>query len=120
MKIYHYPSSAAEEKMKAIIGREIDFRKSDVETVTRILDEVKQNGDDALIQYNRKFDAPDMSLSSLQVSVEEMENARKQVDRPFVRALNRAASQIESFHRQQLPCPDYGPAPWQQSGADRC
>jgi histidinol dehydrogenase len=103
MKIFRYPSSAAEEKMKAIIGREIDFRKSDVEAVTHILDDIKQNGDDALIQYNRKFDAPGMSLSSLEVRPEEVEQARKQVDRKFIRALNRAASQIESFHRQQLP-----------------
>ena len=103
MKIIHYPSPAAEKKLNSIIGREIDFRKSDVQAVTRILNDVRQNGDKALIQYNRKFDAPNMPLSALQVSPEEMAAASKQVDRGFQRALNRAASQIESFHRQQLP-----------------
>jgi histidinol dehydrogenase len=103
MKILHYPSPAAEKKLKAIIGREIDFRKSNVQAVTRILKDVKRNGDKALIQYNREFDAPKMPLSALQVRPEETAEATKQVDRSFTRALNRAASQIESFHRQQLP-----------------
>lgn len=103
MKILRYPSSAAERKLNAIVGREIDFRKSDVQAVTRILEDVKQNGDEALIQYNQKFDAPDMPLSALRVSPAEMAAAGKQVDRSFTRALNRAAAQIESFHRQQIP-----------------
>ena len=103
MKIFKYPSAAAEKKLKSIIGREIDFRKKDVQTVTRILREVKKEGDTALIRYSRQFDAPKMKLSKLAVTPEEMAAARKKVDRTFMRALNRAASQIESFHRQQLP-----------------
>jgi histidinol dehydrogenase len=58
MKIFRYPSSAAEKKMKSIIGRDIDFRRSDVQAVTRILNDVKRNGDSALIRYSRQFDAP--------------------------------------------------------------
>jgi len=103
MKIFNYPSTAAEKKLKSIIGREIDFRKKDVQAVTRIIKDVRQNGDSALIRYTREFDAPKMSEKELAVTPEEMTAARKQVDRSFMRALNRAAAQIESFHRQQLP-----------------
>jgi len=103
MRIFDYPSSTAEKKLKAIIGREIDFRKKDVQAVTRIIKDVRQNGDGALIRYTREFDAPKMSETDLAVTPEEMAAAKKQVDRSFMRALNRAAVQIESFHRQQLP-----------------
>jgi histidinol dehydrogenase len=103
MRIFNYPSTAAEKKLKSIIGREIDFRKKDVQAVTRIIKDVRQNGDSALIRYTREFDAPKMSEKELAVTPEEMTAARKQVDRSFMRALNRAAAQIESFHRQQLP-----------------
>jgi len=103
MKILNYPSTAAEKKLKSIIGREIDFRKKDVQAVTRIIKDVRQNGDSALIRYTREFDAPKMTEKDLAVTPEEMTAARKQVDRTFMRALNRAAAQIESFHRQQLP-----------------
>lgn len=103
MKIFRYPSAAADKKMKAIIGRAIDFRKADLEAVTRILNDVKGNGDDAVLRYGRQFDAPELSIENLVVSPAEMAAAGKRVDRGFVRALNRAADQIETFHRQQLP-----------------
>jgi histidinol dehydrogenase len=103
MKIYNYPSSAAEKKVKAIAGRGIDFREADVKAVTRILKDVKRNGDSALIQYSRKFDAPEMTIDVLAATPEEFVAAGKKVDRAFKRALNRAVSQVERFHRQQLP-----------------
>ena len=103
MKIFNYPSAAAEKKMKKIVGRAIDFRKRDLQIVTRILNDVKKNGDDALVRYCREFDAPQMTAETLAVTAAEIGAAAKQVDRSFMRALNRAITQIESFHRQQLP-----------------
>jgi histidinol dehydrogenase len=44
-----------------------------------------------------------MTREALRVTSQEMTAAGKQVDRTFMRALNRAAMQIEQFHRQQLP-----------------
>lgn len=103
MKIRHYPSVTAEKKIASIIERSIDFRKTDVQAVTRILNDVKRRGDGALVQYSRQFDAPDMTVEELVVTPAEMTAAGRKVDRAFVRALNRAAHQIETFHRQQLP-----------------
>lgn len=103
MKIYSYPSASAEKKMRAIVGRAIDFRKGDVQAVTRILNDVRKNGDDALVRYCRQFDAPDITSETLAVTPAEMTAATRAVDRTFMRALNRAVSQIEQFHRQQLP-----------------
>lgn len=103
MKIFRYPSAAADKKLNAITNRNIDFRKKDVQAVTRMLNDVKRNGDDALVTYSQKFDAPDLTAADLAVTPEEMAAARSQVDPAFMRALNRAASHIERFHRQQLP-----------------
>ena len=103
MKIMRYPSSAADKKVKSIVGRNIDFRKTDVQAVTRILSDVKRNGDSALIRYSQQFDAPQMTVETLTVTPDEVAAASKQVDRAFMRALNRAAGQIDGFHRQQLP-----------------
>ncbi len=103
MKILRYPSNAAEKKMRSIIARDIDFRKADVQAVTRILNDVKRNGDEALIRYCQAFDAPGMTIENLAVTPEEMAAARTKVDRAFLKALNRAVAQIDGFHRQQLP-----------------
>ena len=102
MKIYNYPSKTAESKVSAIINRGLSFRKKDYRTVNRILDDVRRHGDEAVIKYARRFDAPKLTLNSLKVSAKELDAASKKVNRSFVRALNRAASQIEAFHRQQV------------------
>lgn len=101
MKIYNYPSKSAEKRLSSIVNRGLVFTKKDVQTVTRILEDVKKNGDRALIKYTNRFDSPDLTTESIRVTREEIEKAVKTVDRSFVRALNRAASQIESFHGQQ-------------------
>lgn len=102
MKIYNYPSKSAEKKVSTIINRGLEFKKKDITYVTRILEDVKKNGDKALIQYVRRFDSPNLSIGSLKVSAKEIDAAAKSVDRSFRRALNRTASQIESYHRRQL------------------
>ena len=102
MKIYQYPSPAAEKKVSAIVNRGLDFKKKDYQAVSRIIDDVRRNGDDAVIKYANRFDAPSLTVDSIKVTAGEMSAASKIVDRRFVRALNRAASQIEAFHRQQV------------------
>jgi len=102
MKIYHYPSAAAEKKVSAIVNRGLDFKKKDYQAVSRIIDDVRRNGDDAVIKYANRFDAPELTADSIKVTAGEMAAASKKVDRSFLRALNRAASQIEAFHRLQI------------------
>ena len=101
MKIYNYPSKAAEKRVTAIVNRSLTFRKKDYQAVARILRDVRRNGDAAVIKYANRFDAPGLTVDSIKVTAREMAAAVKKSDRGFVRAMNRAASQIEAFHRQQ-------------------
>jgi len=103
MKIYPYPSAAADRKLATVLDRGLTFRKKDTQSVARILEDVRKHGDKALVDYTRRFDAPGMTVETLAVPEEEIRSAAKTVDRAFTRALNRAASQIEAFHRRQLP-----------------
>lgn len=102
MKIYHYPSPVAEKRVSAIVNRGLNFKQKDYQAVSRILEDVRRNGDDAVIKYANRFDAPKLTVDSIKVTAREMEAALKKVDRSFVSAMNRAASQIEAFHRQQV------------------
>lgn len=102
MKIYDYPSAAAEKKLAAIVNRGAVTRKKDLSAVGGIIEAVRVNGDRALIQYVNQFDAPGLKVHSLKVTPAEIDAAVKQVSRPFVRALNRAFKQIESFHQEQV------------------
>jgi len=101
MKIYNYPSKSAEKKVESIVNRGLNFNKKDVRDVTRILEDVKKNGDKALVKYANRFDSPGLTAKSLKVTRDEMDAASKNVTRSFVRVLKRAAGQIESFHGAQ-------------------
>jgi histidinol dehydrogenase len=103
MKTYTYPSREAEKRLKQITGRGLSFRQKDLQAVRRILADVQRGGDAALIQYVNRFDAPRLTTARLRVDPEEIRAAGRQVDRAFVRALNRARRQIEIYHRQQAP-----------------
>jgi histidinol dehydrogenase len=101
MKIYNYLTKSAENRISSIISRDLGFKKKDIVTVTRILEDVKKNGDKALIKYANRFDSPEMTAKSIQATRQEIDNAAKRVDRSFLRALNRAIAQIKAFHQQQ-------------------
>ena len=74
--------------------------KMDVSSiVSDIIEDVKLNGDKALYKYAEKFDK--VTLSSLAVKKEEIENAAKSVDKEFLRILNDAAKNIREFHSKQ-------------------
>lgn len=102
MKIYHYPSESAEARIASIENRGLGFKEKDYIDVKRILEDVKENKDAALVKYTNRFDSPDLTKESLKVTNKEFEAAEKSVENGFMKSLDRAASQIEAFHRQQL------------------
>ncbi len=102
MKIYTYPSASAGKKIASIVSRGLGVKKKDLLAVTRMIEDVRKNKDRALIKYTNRFDSPEMTIGSIRVTPQEIDDASKHVDRPFMRSLNRAVRQIESFHRQQL------------------
>jgi histidinol dehydrogenase len=72
------------------------------QSVRAILEGIKARGDEALIEYTKRFDGVDLSPSQLRVSREEIEEACKQVPTEDLEALRLASQRIESFHRRQL------------------
>lgn len=81
------------------------FSRGTVETdvssiVSEIIEDVKNNGDEALKKYSKKFDGAE--LSCLEVSQEEIDEAFSSVEPEFIRILKDAASNIRNFHQKQV------------------
>lgn len=75
--------------------------KVDVEKiVSDIIENVKLNKDKALFDYALKFDKA--SLTSLEVTKQEIQDAVKNADPKFLQVLNKCAQNIRSFHSQQV------------------
>jgi histidinol dehydrogenase len=102
MEIITYPSPEAEKRIGRIAGRGIEISGTAYESVADILSDVRIRGDDAVIDYSRRFDSPDLSIADLVVTEAEFVAAEKKVDSDFLKSLNIAAGQIESFHKKQL------------------
>lgn len=65
-----------------------------------ILNNVRDNGDSALIEYAAKFDKAE--LSTLQVSAEEFAQARQTLDPSVKKAIDHCAGNVRKFHEEQM------------------
>ena len=72
------------------------------ETVMGIIDNVRENGDKALIEYAAKFDH--MEITGVKVGPEVVKAAYDQVDPETIEAIRFAAGQIRIFAEKQLDC----------------
>ena len=71
------------------------------QTVSDIITNVRANGDAALHEYSREFDGV-TELKSLEVTHEEWDAAVAAVEPDFMHILERAARNIETYHRNQV------------------
>jgi histidinol dehydrogenase len=69
--------------------------------VTAIINEIRQRGDEALLEYIRKFDAPEMSADQLRVSDEELHEALASADQDLLDTLEIAIERIYTFHERE-------------------
>jgi histidinol dehydrogenase len=79
-----------------------------VESVRAILADVRERGDDALLDYTRRWDFAGASLEMLRVAIPSLADARRLVPDAIAAGLELARERIADFHRRQLPNPiDY-------------
>lgn len=69
------------------------------DSVATVLDDIAREGDTAIVRYSEKFDG--YAGTNLVVSPEEFDIAEKQIPSDLKQAIQRAASNIESFHKAQ-------------------
>ncbi len=73
------------------------------ETVAAILADVKARGDEALLEYTRRFDRVDaQNAAALEVPKPELRRAAARVDKAARNALVAAAKRVRAYHRKQV------------------
>lgn len=83
------------ERNEALFGERI----GPDEVVRRILADVRQRGDTALVEWSERLDR--VTPTTLKVSTAQIAAAYQQVDEALVTAMKVAAQRIETFHRRQ-------------------
>lgn len=96
MKIFEYPERIT---WDALLERPSIDSGNLENTVSTVLREVKNRGDEALKEYTKKFDGAD--IVSFKVSDEEIKEARSAVPVGLKKSIRAAAANIEKFHSSQ-------------------
>jgi histidinol dehydrogenase len=85
------------------------------ETVRRILSDVAQRGDAAIVESARKFDDPNFTLDQLRVTPQEMREAAGRITPEQLAALLRSIAQVREYQTHIMP---HSPAPLTRPGVE--
>ena len=96
MEVIKYPSKA---DWPSLVKRPALDVTTLFDTVRTVLNEVRSEGDTAVKRYEENFDK--VTLSGLQVSEEEIKEARELVSEDLKQAIRTAKANIEKFHASQ-------------------
>ncbi len=86
--------------LKELRTRSGETDKAVTQTVTEIINDVRENGDSAVDKYSKKFDGfiPEKRI----LDREDIRKAAEQCEGEYLEMLRRAAANIERFHRRQV------------------
>lgn len=72
-----------------------------IETVSAVIDDIRENGDAAVSKYTKKFDGCDIDSSNILVTKEEIDRAMAEVEPELLEVIKKAAANIRAFHEKQ-------------------
>ncbi|NLV37081.1 MAG: histidinol dehydrogenase [Clostridiaceae bacterium] len=84
-----------------LISRDRVGKEDVVRVVDEILSSVRARGDEALLEYTRRFDRVELDAASMRVSEQEMKEAYDLLDPEMLEVIRRSKANIESFHEKQ-------------------
>jgi len=88
-------------EMERLSNRPYRRRKRVEERVAKIIEDVRNFGDEALIKYTRKFDKVKLAPRQLRVTEAEISGAYQDIDPKFVSNLREIIANVERFYRKR-------------------
>ena len=103
-------SKQSTEKTKAVFGSPL----TPVQAVSRILDDVRRDGDKAVFRYARALDLFDLTPNNLRVTIQEIASAAESVSPAFIEAAKAAIQRVRRYQEHIKPP---APQPLDSDGA---
>ena len=101
MRIVKLDENTKARALENLIGRGASGYGEYEKTVRDIIENVRANGDEALIAYSRQFDHCDLTSETLRVSREEIREAYEALDPALIEVMKKAADNIREYHEKQ-------------------
>ncbi|MCK8824241.1 histidinol dehydrogenase [Fuchsiella alkaliacetigena] len=102
LKIIKTADRGFEEQVEAIMNRSTFTDQERLAVVAEILKEVRERGDEAVLDYTAKFDQVQFKAAEQAVTTEEIEAAYEQVEDEVISSLKKAKENVKDFHQRQL------------------
>lgn len=90
------------EEIHAYLGSHQEDMQQYQQRVQEIAQAVKARGDEAIFEFNRRFDGAEINHDNFLVREEEIDEAYELVDDDYVFSLRKAIDNIDYFHGKQL------------------
>jgi histidinol dehydrogenase len=90
--------TTAGQEWQRLCSRQLTRKRHIEERVSKILDDVRAAGDDALLRYTRRFDGVRLTAKQLRVTQAEMSAAFQHIDPNLVVHLKTAIQNVQAFY----------------------
>lgn len=101
MRIVKLNAETKKNILNDLLKRSPNNYGSYADTVEKIVNNVRDNGDKALFDYTKQFDKADIHAGNVQVTKEEIEYAYTQVDEKLLEVIRKAKENIRVYHEKQ-------------------
>ena len=101
MRIVNLTEETKKNILKDLLKRSPSNFGSYADTVEKIVNDVRDRGDEALFGYTKQFDKADINAGNVLVTKEEIEYAYTQVDEKLIEVIRKAKENIRIYHEKQ-------------------
>ena len=101
MKVVKITKDSIKDILNDLLKRSPNHYDSYADKVQAILNDIKENKDEAMFRYTKQFDGADINAASILVTKEEIEAAYKQVDEKLVAIIRKSIENIRVYHEKQ-------------------
>lgn len=84
-----------------LVERDRVGKQDVISVVSEILDNVRINGNKAVLEYTKRFDKAELTAESMKVTAQEIEEAYDKVDKNLLDIIRRSRENIIAFHEKQ-------------------
>ncbi len=89
-------------ELEKIFNRALYGKKRIQKRVSKIIEDVRNYGDDAVIKYVKEFDKVPLSIRQLRVRESEINRAYREIDSKFINVLKEVRDNVTKFYKKQL------------------
>jgi len=101
MKIVNLSGKTGDAVLSSLLNRDLSSYSSYREPVEKIVQNVRENGDRALLSYTAEFDRFKCTSKGLEVTEKEIRSAIRETDPALLSVMKKAIENIRAYHEKQ-------------------